>query len=94
MTKMTDEAIWKRQENVIENIDDEDFEKVRDWDAAKLFALLSAEQKAPFMESVMEMLRNAVNARDKNRKYVSGVHMLSRVSCFPFIAIVYTCTSF
>lgn len=91
---MTDEAIRKRQENVIENIDDEDFEKVRDWDAAKLFALLSAEQKAPFMESVMEMLRNAVKARDKNRTYVSDVHMLSQVSRFPFIAIVYTCTSF
>jgi hypothetical protein len=30
MTKMMDEAIHRRQESVIENIDDEDFDKVKD----------------------------------------------------------------
>jgi hypothetical protein len=91
---MMDEAIRKRQENVIENIDDEDFEKVKDWDPAKLFALLSDEQKAPFMESVMEMVCNATKARHMNRKYINDVHLLSQVCCLPLIAIVYPYTSF
>jgi hypothetical protein len=94
MTKMTDEAIWRKQENVIENIDDEDFEKVKDWDPAKLFVLLSDEQKAPFMKSVMEMVCNAIKARDTNRKYINDVHLLSLVSRSPLLAIIYPYTLF
>jgi hypothetical protein len=93
-TKMTDEAIRERQESVIENINDEDFEKVKDWDPAKLFALLSDEQKAPFLQSITEMVRNAVKARETNRKYIEKVHVLAQVSRFLFIAIVYLYTSF
>jgi hypothetical protein len=89
MTKMMDEAIRRRQENVIENIDDEDFEKVKDWDPEKLFALLSDEQKAPFLESVVEMVCNAVKAREMNRKYINDVHLLSQVSHFLLIAIFF-----
>jgi hypothetical protein len=91
---MMDEAIHRRQESVIENIDDEDFDKVKDWDLAKLFALLSNEQKALFLEFVMEMVHNAIKTREMNRKYIKDVHLLAEVSHFPFIAIIYPYTSF
>jgi hypothetical protein len=68
MTKMTDETI-RRQQSVIDNLNESDFERIKQWKLADLFEVLMYKQKALFWESV------AIALSCLDRRSTSGLRM-------------------
>jgi hypothetical protein len=65
---MTDETI-RRQQSVIDNLNENDFERIKQWKLADLFEVLMYEQKALFWESV------AIALSWLDRRSTSGLRM-------------------
>lgn len=91
---MTDETIQNRQRRVIDNLHDEDFKTVKDWQAMELFEVLTHEQKAPFFESVADLVRSAVVAREMNEARIEKMKTFAMVSRILFIDSVFSYTLF
>jgi hypothetical protein len=91
---MTDKTIAHRQQGVIDNLHDDDFDAVKDWEGMKLFNVLTDEQKAPFFESVATLVRSAIVARKTKEEDIEKDYEAAKVSCIVFVYSVCSYTWF
>jgi hypothetical protein len=66
---------------VIDNLHDEDFKRVKDWEGMDLFEVLTHEERAPFLESV----HSAIVARKEKEEDIERKYKLTMVSRILFI---------
>jgi Mg/Co/Ni transporter MgtE len=91
---MTDKMIADRQQRVIDNLHDEDFNTVKHWEGMELFNVLNDEQKAPFFESVASLVRSAIVARKTEEERIERMKNMANVSRILFVYSVCSYTWF
>lgn len=91
---MTDQKTNDEQQRVIDNLHEEDFKMVHDWEGMKVFDLLTDEQRAPFLESVGQLVRTAIVTREAKEEWFEQAYLCAEVSRILFIDSVCSYTSF